>query len=383
MLARLWDNARIRSGAGQLLLLVAFLGLIAWLVSNTMANLANRGIKVGTDFLFRQANFPISESILPYDPADPFIWAYVVGLGNTVFISLLAIGFATVLGLFVGLARRSAHPLTAGMAGVFVTLMRNMPLIVQLLFWYALATTALPAPREAWNPVPGVYFTLRGIYVPGVDLGQGGSLFVSACVLGLIAVLVLRRVLCRRLGLSAMAAAVASLAGVLIALGGLWAALGLHAAVTTPQLRGLNFVGGFRLSAEFSALMFGLSIYTAAFIGEIIRGGIDAVPKGQWEAARALGLTERQALFRIVIPQALRVIIPPLTTQYLSTVKNTTLALAVGYPELGLIVGTVINQTGQAIESILIMLAVFLSVSLSVSLFMNRYNAHVALPGNA
>jgi general L-amino acid transport system permease protein len=379
MLARLWDNERFRNWFGQLLLATACLSLIAWLYTNTVSNLASRGIKVGPEFLSRPANFPISESILPYNPSDPFWWAYVVGLGNTVFISLLAIALSTVLGLVVGLARRSDHPLVSAIAGTFVAMMRNMPLIVQLLFWYALATTTFPAPREAWNPLPGVFLSLRGVYIPGFQLGPAGALFVSLALLGLVAALFSAPMLNRWLKLGATLSLLSTLAIYLLCISLLWTGLDLQPHATWPELRGLNFVGGFRLSAEFTALMLGLVVYTSAFIGEIIRGGIDAVSKGQWEAARALGLSERQTLFKIIMPQALRVIIPPLTTQYLSTVKNTTLALAVGFPELGLIVGTVINQTGQAIESILILLAVFLSVSLSVSLFMNWYNARVAL----
>ncbi|PRD43119.1 amino acid ABC transporter permease [Phyllobacterium phragmitis] len=379
MLTRLWDNERFRNWFGQLLLAAACLSLIAWIYTNTVGNLASRGIKVGPEFLFRPANFPISESILPYNPSDPFWWAYVVGLGNTVFISVLAIAFATVLGLVVGLARRSGHPLVSAIAGTFVAMMRNMPLIVQLLFWYALATTTFPAPREAWNPLPGVFLTLRGVYIPGFQLGPSGALFVSLALLGLVAAVFAAPMLNRRLNLGVTLSLLSTLSIYVLCISLLWTGLDLQPLATWPELRGLNFVGGFRLSAEFTALMLGLVIYTSAFIGEIIRGGIDAVSKGQWEAARALGLRERQTLFKIIMPQALRVIIPPLTTQYLSTVKNTTLALAVGFPELGLIVGTVINQTGQAIESILILLAVFLSVSLSVSFFMNWYNARVAL----
>lgn len=377
MLARLWDNERLRDLLTQTLMLAAVIAAAAWLVHNTMGNLAARGIKVGTDFLFKPSSFPISESVLPYDPADPFWWAYVVGLGNTIFISLMAIILATVLGVFVGLARRSAHPLVNGLGGVFVTALRNMPLLVVLLFWYALATTVLPSPRNAWSPVPGVYMTLRGIYVPWIHLGSYGGLFLLIALIGFLVATAAVPAIASRIG--GWRAAAVLFAGYAVALMLVWSLLGLEATPTWPELRGFNFTGGFRLSAEFAALMVGLVLYTAAFIGEIVRGGIDAVARGQWEAARALGLSETQALLKIIIPQALRIIIPPLTSQYLSTVKNTTLALAVGYPELGLIVGTVINQTGQAIESIIIMLAVFLTVSLSVSLFMNWYNARVAL----
>jgi general L-amino acid transport system permease protein len=379
MISAVLDNRRFRSWSGQILLLGGFAALLAWLVSNTVTNLDARGIKVGFDFLGRRANFPISESVLPYDPSDTFLWAYVTGVGNTLVISILAIFLSTALGLLVGLARRSKHPLTSGVASVFVTTMRNMPLIVHLLFWYALATTALPAPRDAYNPLPGVFLSLRGFYIPAVELDAAA--LVMACLIVAVTLGAWRlrhhvvgtgRWYDRHplLALLVLTPIVALGAGLL---------LQPIAAVSFPEMKGFNFTGGLRLSPEFAALMLGLVIYTSAFIGEIIRGGIDAVSIGQWEAGRAIGLSERHTLTKIIIPQALRIIIPPMTSQYLSTVKNTTLALAVGYPELGLVVGTVINQTGQAIESIGLLLGIFLTISIAVSLFMNWYNAHVAL----
>ncbi|EKF61690.1 amino acid ABC transporter permease [Agrobacterium albertimagni AOL15] len=379
MISAVYDNRRVRNWTGQILLLGGFAALLFWLVSNTVANLDARGIKVGFGFLSRPANFPISESVLPYDPSDTFLWAYVTGLGNTVAISILAILLSTALGLLVGLARRSKHPLTSGVAGVFVTTMRNMPLIVHLLFWYALATTALPAPREAYNPLPGVFLSLRGFYVPSVEFSGTSLTFAFVLIVATLGAWHMRGRMIR-LGWWHDSRPLLALIGVM-AFAALGAGIVLQpsATVSFPEMSGFNFTGGFRLSPEFAALMLGLVIYTSAFIGEIIRGGIDAVSSGQWEAGRAIGLSERHTLTRIIIPQALRIIIPPLTSQYLSTVKNTTLALAVGYPELGLVVGTVINQTGQAIESIALLLGIFLTISIAVSLFMNWYNARVAL----
>ncbi|WP_346269359.1 amino acid ABC transporter permease [Rhizobium wenxiniae] len=348
-----------------------FAGLLYWLWSNTASNLAARGIRVGFDYLDRQANFPISESVLPYDPSDTFGWAYLVGVANTAAISFTSIVAATLLGLLIALVRLSRNPLASTIAAVFVGGVRNMPLIVQLLFWYALATTLLPAPRLAFNPLPGVYLSLRGLYLPSLSLGEHGNVFLLLAASVIVGLAILRRQLSATLrdplGWSAVVVIVI-------------AALALiKPAVSVPELKGFNFVGGLRLSPEFAALMLGLVLYTSVFISEVIRGGIEAVSRGQWEAGRALGLSERHTMFRIIIPQALRIIIPPMTSQYLSTVKNTTLALAVGYPELGLVVGTVINQTGQAIESISILLAVFLTISIGVSMFMNWYNARVAL----
>ncbi len=371
MLSTLWDNRRVRNIALQVLLFAGFAGLFFWLWSNTAANLAARGIRVGFEYLNRQASFPISESVLPYDPSDTFGWAYVVGVANTATISFTAIVASTLLGLLIALVRLSRNPLASNIAALFAGGVRNMPLIVQLLFWYALATTLLPAPRLAFNPLPGVYLSLRGLYLPSLSLGENGNLFLAVAALLLICVSFLRRRLPGGLRLPVVWGTAAAMFVVAVML--------VEPTFSIPELKGFNFVGGLRLSPEFAALMLGLVLYTSVFISEVIRGGVEAVSRGQWEAGRALGLSERQTMFRIIIPQALRIIIPPMTSQYLSTVKNTTLALAVGYPELGLVVGTVINQTGQAIESISILLAVFLTISIAVSMFMNWYNARVAL----
>ncbi|GGE53377.1 ABC transporter permease [Agaricicola taiwanensis] len=377
MLSSLWYSERARSLTAQTVLLAACLAGLYWLYDNAVTNLTARGIRVGLDFLWRPSNFPISESIVAYSPANTIAWAFVVGLANTLYISAIAIVLSTLVGLVVGLGRRSSNPLTSGVTGAYITVIRNTPLIVQLLFWYAIATTALPGPRQALNPVGGVFISLRGIYLPSLHLEGITSLLwvgATASLLTLAAGLIYRR----RRGLAVTMLAAITIAPFVLALLA-FVAGGGRAAVSVPELTGFNFTGGMRLSSEFTALIIGFVVYTSAYIGEIIRGGIDAVGKGQWEAGRAIGLRDSQTLFHVIIPQALRIIIPPLTTQYLSTVKNTTLALAVGYPEFGLVVGTVINQTGQAIESIIIMLGVFLTISLAVSLFMNWYNRRVAL----
>ncbi|AJY45092.1 amino acid ABC transporter permease [Martelella endophytica] len=376
----LWYSQRARSWAMQIALLGGLVLFVWWLAGNTHENLTERGIRTGFDYLWRPARFPISESILRYDASDSFFWAYVVGLANTLWLSFLSILFATLLGLVVGLSRRSAHPLLSRFAGTYVTVLRNVPLIVQLLFWYAIATSLFPVPREALNPLPGVFLSIRGVYAPALTLGPGASMLLIVAAILLVIAIVAGFKLSAGKRLSVKAASVGLSVCLWVAVVvGLSGMLGHPVGLEAPALKGLNFRGGMVLSPEFASIITGLTIYTSAFIGEIIRGGIDAVEKGQWEGGRALGLSERHIMFRIILPQALRIIVPPMTSQYLSTVKNTTLAVAVGYPELGLVVNTVINQTGQAIESILIMLAVFLSISLSVSAFMNWYNARVAL----
>lgn len=378
MLTQIWYSGRARAWAFQTILLVGLASLILWIGGNTMQNLAARGIRTGLDFLWRPARFPIAETVIRYTPEDSFFWAFAVGLANTLWLSVLTILLATVLGLFIALAQLSSHPLLSRLAAAYVTLFRNVPLIVQLLFCYGLATSVFPAPRDAWNPIPGVYLSLRGAYAPDLLMHPGGGWFLLAAMFALFAILwlAIRRQMGGlkwpiRLGLGLIFWFVLAAAA--------WHLTGGPLRLEIPQLTGLNFKGGQRLSPEFCAIILGLTLYTAAFVGEVIRGGIEAIAKGQWEGGRALGMAERQIMFRVILPQALRVIIPPMTSQYLSTVKNTTLAVAVGYPELGLIVNTVINQTGQALESILIMLGVFLAISLSVSALMNWFNARVAL----
>ncbi|MBI1219377.1 MAG: ABC transporter permease subunit [Rhodobacteraceae bacterium] len=367
---RLWYDARVRGWAIQAFLLIGVLGAALWIAQNTMMNLEARGIRVGLGFLARPTEFPISESLLPYRTGDSYGWAYVVGVGNTLWISVLAIVFSTLLGLLVALARRSAHPLLSAVAAVYVTLLRNMPLIVQLLFWYAVITTNMPSARRALHPLPGVYLSQRGIYLPSISAAAFCEILIAAAVAGLAMRGVLRHRRVTRGTLPAVGAAVVA---------GITAVATIAPKPHIPHLVGFNFEGGMALSPEFAALMIGLVLYTSTFIGEIIRGGIDAIARGQWEAARALGLPERELLSRIILPQALRVILPPLGSQYLSTVKNTTLALAVGFPDLALVINTVINQSGQALENLALMIAIYLSISLAISALINWYNAHVAI----
>jgi general L-amino acid transport system permease protein len=298
-------------------LLVALLAL-AWLVHNAAANLETRRIASGFSFLGREAGFQISESpFLRYSASDTYLEALFVGLANTLRVSLIGILAATLLGATVGVFRLSKNFLLRTLAAAYVEFIRNSPLLVQLFFWYALITEGLPAPREALQPLPGVFLTNRGFYFP-----LPGSV---------------------------------------------------------PVLEGFNFTGGLVVTPEFAALLVGLSIYTAAFIAEIVRAGVLAVRRGQWEAAFAIGLTRAQALRRVVMPQALRVIIPPAASQYLNIAKNSSLAVAIGYPDLVAVANTAINQTGQAIEGVAIIMAVYLTISLSISAFMNWYNARIAL----
>jgi general L-amino acid transport system permease protein len=294
----------------------AVLALGWYLYSNTVANLAARNIATGFAFLWRESGFEIGESpLLSYSAADTYFRALVVGLGNTFRVALLGIAAASLVGLLVGLSSLSPNLLLRGLARAYVEFFRNTPLLVQLFFWYAMITETLPAAREALNPLPGVFLSNRGIFFP-----LPGSV---------------------------------------------------------PALEGFNFTGGGQLSPEFAALLAGLVVYTAAFIAEIVRAGILAVPRGQSDAADALGLNDFEKTRRVILPQALRVIVPPLTSQYLNLVKNSSLAVAIGYPDFVSVVNTTLNQTGQAIEGIAIIMAAYLTVSLAISAFMNWYNARL------
>lgn len=299
-------------------LVLAALAALGWfLISNTAANLEARRIASGFGFLGREAGFEIGESfLLSYGAADSYARALAVGLANTLIVSVIGIVLATVLGTVVGLLHLSGNHLARVLGAAYVEFLRNVPLLVQLFFWYALITETLPAPRQALEPLPGVFLTNRGIFLP-----LPGSV---------------------------------------------------------PQLSGFNFTGGAALSPEFAALLAGLVVYTAAFIAEIVRAGVLAVPRGQYDAAAAVGLERWPRMRFVVLPQALRVIVPPLTSQYLNLVKNSSLAVAIGYPDLVSIANTTINQTGQAIEGVAIIMAVYLTISLSISLFMNWYNARLS-----
>jgi general L-amino acid transport system permease protein len=376
---------RRRVAVRSLLLQALAVGLVvaavAWLGHNTVANLERRGIAGGFDFLARSARFPISESLLAYRPSDSFARAFLVGLSNTLFISAVVAVLATGLGFGVGLARRATHPLAFGLASAFVELMRNTPVVVQLLFWYALITVGLPNVHAALNPLPGVHLADRGLFLP-VAFVEGPPMAAAAAAALLAGALVSATILARRVRVAAGRPRAAPFGlAMALALGAIVVAVaaGLRIGVDAPRLGRFNFAGGFELSPELTAILVGLTLYSAAFIAEIIRGGIDAVAKGQWEAGRALGLSEGRTLRLIVLPQALRIIVPPLTSQYINIVKNTTLALVVGYPDIAFVTATTINQTGQAVEGIFILMAVFLAISLLASLLMNHLNARLAL----
>ena len=319
--------ARTRSVLAQALLLFTVAAVGSWLFLNLQQNLAARNITAGFDFLGDTAGFAIGESQIDYSASDTITRALLVGLINTLKVSVLSILGATVLGVALGLARVSDNGLLRSLARVYVEIVRNIPLLVQLLFLYALVLNVLPPVEQSLQPLPGVFLSNRGIVLPVFNFSDF--------------------------------------------------------AFEWPQLGRFNIEGGIQWSAELMTLVVGLSIYTAAYIAEIVRSGIESVPPGQSEAAQALGLRPNQTLRRIVLPQALRAILPPLTSWYLNTVKNSSLAIAVGYPDLLSVVDTLINQTGQAIEGVLLVIAAYLAVNLLLSLLINRYNSIITRRGFA
>lgn len=363
----------------QIVTIGVVVGLGWFLYTNLLHNLDRLQIQTGWDFLERASSFDIGESMIEYSSASPYWKALLVGLINTFRIAIIGCILATILGVFVGVASLSRNFLVNKITAGYIHILRNVPVLLQMIFWITLMH-ALPTVREA-KPVLGVVATQRGLYmpVPAADFG-----WTTAVIGGLIAVLaiwMLGRWARARLAATGQTFPVfwvsLALLIVLPVLG--WAIGGAPTDWNNLQLGRFNIRGGINLSPEFLAVLIALTLYTAAFIGEIVRSGILSVPKGQVEAARALGLRESVIMRKIILPQALRVIVPPQTSQYLNLTKNSSLSVAIGYPDFVNTANTTINQTGQAVEVILIVMVIYLSISLSISLFMNWYNRQIQL----
>lgn len=375
-----WHDPTFRS----ILYQVVVLGLVAagvwYLVSNTLHNLELRNIRSGFDFLGREAGFAIGESLIDYSPTDTYRRAILVGLINTVYVSLLGMVLATVVGVAIGIARLSRNWLIARLATIYIEVLRNVPLLIQLFFWYALIVEILPGPRQALHPVGGVFLSNRGLRFPSVE-GDSMPWVLAGLMLALVCTLLVGRYLRMRqmrTGRQGRLWPALLLLFVLLPAGGFLLG-GASLQLSVPALKGFNFAGGASISPELTALLCGLVIYTSAFVAEIVRSGIQAVPQGQWEAAGSVGLSRRRILRLVVLPQALRIMVPSLTSTYLNLMKNSSLAVAIGYPDIVSVINTTLNQTGQAIEGILIVMAAYLTVSLSISVFMNWYNRRIAL----
>lgn len=360
---------------------MGLVGFAAWyLVSNTLHNLAARNISTGFGFLEQEAGFAIGESVVAYTPADTYGRAIWVGLLNTLRVSVVGIIAATIFGTLLGVARLSKNWLVSRVASAYIEVMRNIPLLLQLFFWYAIITESTPGPRDALNPLPGVFISNRGLKLPSLQ-GDALDWIVAGLAMAIVGILLLAHWARKRQDLTGQIfplVRVGILLLVALPAAG-WLLSGATLTVEFPEMKGFNFAGGISLSPEFTALLAGLVMYTSAFVAEVVRSGIQSVNQGQWEAAGAIGLSRARVLRLIILPQALRVIVPPMTSQYLNLTKNSSLAVAIGYPDIVSVVNTTLNQTGQAIEGILIIMAAYLSVSLSISVFMNWYNKRIAL----
>jgi len=375
-----WSDERLRGIVWQVLV-VGIVGFIVWwLWSNTVHNLEVRRIATGFGFLQREAGLPIGESLIPYEPTDTYFRALSVGVLNTLKVAVVGVILATILGTLVGIAKLSKNWLVSKIAGVYVEVIRDLPLLLQLLFWYTILQ-GLPGPRQAINPVEGVFLSNRGMKLPFIEWVSAHNYALVAMIAGIVGTWAYARAMRAKQYADGQPrkiwpAALAMIVGFPLAV---WAGMGAPFTPDIPALRGFNFRGGLTVSPEYFALLIGLVTYTAGFIAEIVRAGIQAVSQGQWEAAEALGLRRGDILKRIVLPQALRVIVPPMTSQYLNLTKNSSLAVAIGYQDIVSIANTTLNQTGQAIEGIAIIMLVYLTISLSISLFMNWYNSRIAL----
>ena len=381
-LAATLRDRKVRDVLSQVVVGVGLVVLVWYFVSNASRNMVKAGIASGFDFLWRQAGIDVPFQFTGYTASSSILGLLWVGIVNTLLVSVVSIAAATLLGFVIGVARLSRNPLLAGLAGAYVEFCRNIPLLFFVLIWYFGVVASLPAPRGSLSIFGLAYLNNRGLTVPLPV--EAGVFWPAALVLALgIAVQVGLRAWARRRqaatgrSFPVWTSGLALIVGLplLVAIAGAFAT-----AWDVPVLRGFNYRGGFVLVPEFVALFAALSTYTAAFIAEIVRAGILAVPKGQIEAAKAVGLNPSRTLRLVVIPQAMRVMVPPMTSQYLNVIKNSSFGAAIAFPDVvSLFMGSALNNTGQAIEIIAITLALYLSISLAVSAFMNWYNARIAL----
>ena len=361
---------------------LCMVGLLAYyLVSNTLANLERQSVATGFGFLNKESSFEIGESLIPYSAASSYGRALVVGALNTLLVSFIGIILTVILGTFIGIARLSTNWLVSKLAGIYIEFFQDIPILLQLFFWYALFYEILPGPRQALNPFAGVFVCNRGLVFAIPEFQATHAYMGISFLTGCIAVYFLRRWARLRQAETGQIFPVFRVSvGILLLLPFItWLVGGAPTAMSVPELKGFNFQGGVNVSPEFAALLMGLVLYTAAFVAEAVRAGIQSVSKGQREAAMSIGLKTNQVLQLVILPQALRVIIPPLTSQMLSLTKNSSLAVAIGYPDFVSVANTTMNQTGQSLEGVALIMLVYLIFSLSTSAFMNWYNKKVKL----
>ena len=377
-----FNDPVVRGVIYQVVVAVLVVVFLVWIVNNTAINLKAQNKTSGFDFLWKTAGFDISFTLFPFDRTSLYWQAFLVGLTNTILVAAIGIFFATVIGFTVGIARLSSNYLVSRLATVYVETIRNIPLLLQLFFWYFAVLKTMPAVRDSLALPLDTFINQRGLFVPKpIPDEQFAWVWVGLAV-AVVLWIALRQWAKARLERTGKRFPVflGCLALTMVIVGLVWVVSGASVTFDPPVLNRFNFKGGLELPPEFVALVFGLSIYTAAFIAELVRGGIQSVSHGQTEAAQALGLQDGDRLRLVIVPQAMRVIIPPLTSQYLNLTKNSSLGAAIGYPELvNVFTGTTLNQTGRAIEVIALTMLVYLILSLGTSAIMNWYNARVAL----
>ncbi|CZF86187.1 amino acid ABC transporter permease [Grimontia marina] len=375
-------NPTFRSVIFQSVAIIALVFFVYTIVNNALTNLESRGIATGFGFLTQEAGFGIGLTLIEYNETYSYGRTFFVGLLNTALVSVLGIVLATIIGFLMGIARLSNNWLLSRFAAVYIEIFRNIPLLLQIFFWYFAVLQALPSPRESLSIGESFFLNVRGMYFTRPVFEEGSTIIFIALAVALVFSYVFAKWAKRKQETTGQQTPVFSIS--LAAIIGLpliaFFVAGMPVSLEYPELKGFNFRGGISIIPELAALTLALSIYTASFIAEIVRSGINAVSHGQTEAAMALGLPRGKTLRLVIIPQAMRIIIPPLTSQYLNLTKNSSLAMAIGYPDLvSVFAGTTLNQTGQAIEIIAMTMGVYLTLSLLTSLLMNIYNAKMAL----
>ncbi len=378
----MWADARIRGFLLQAIVLAAVVALLAMFALNAAENLRALNRATGFGFLDQVAGFDIAFHLIDYQRSSTFFDALVVGLLNTLLVAVIGIVLATLLGFLLGIGQLSSNWLVARLSTAYIEFVRNVPLLLQIFFWYFAMLSPLPRPQNAIDIGGVAFLSNRGLFLPRVEGTDGSTIFFLIVLAVLIAFFVLRRLSHRQRERTGVPLPMLPI-GILLLLAvpvGAFFLSGMPFATDLPVLTGRNFTGGLAIIPEFIALVLALSLYTASYIGEIVRSGIEGVPKGQGEASAALGLSRAQRLRLVIIPQAMRIIIPPLTSQYLNLTKNSSLAAAIAFPDLvHVFAGTALNQTGQAIEILAITMLIYLAISLITSLAMNLYNSRIQL----
>ena len=380
--AAFYNRAEVRSVIFQILVFAGLAYFFYTIYNNTLTNMEARGIRTGFGFMSQSAGFDVLLSLIPYEPTDTYGRTFFVGLLNTLLVSFISIIFATLLGFLVGVSRLSANWLVAKVATIFVETFRNIPLLLQIFFWYFAVLATLPGVRDSISFADSIFINVRGLSVPRIVWADGSGIVFYALLAAVAGVFFLSRWARKRQEATGQPFPLLwSSIGLLIALPLLAFLLsGMPASVELPKLEGFGFKGGLRLIPELVALTVALSVYTAAFIAEAVRAGVQSVSHGQVEAAAALGLPNRKVMRLVTIPQALRVIVPPLNSQYQNLIKNSSLAMAIGYPDLvAVFMGSTLNQVGQAVEIVFMTMLVYLFINLTLSMFMNWYNARIKL----